>query len=237
MFEIKDADASKADTNTSKADTNTSTADTNTSTADTNTADTNTNTSKADTSTIPLCEFKSSPSSAFISYDGNCNKTNEKCSIGGQRQGQRQGQGQGQYTCIKPICIQANDIKSYSRAQSFMHIASISHSNSNSNSNSSSCCACYGPNSSDARCCGLCYFCCPTPPNKEQCFCCLNNFTEYWDSGYVQTVSGYGDEENNGVCCVFCFPLKFALFFTCCLGSIGNGWINCMRNTNLNYLC
>ena len=222
MIEIKDtgrADTSKADANTSRADTNTSTS----------TADTNTNTSTADTSTIPLCEFKSSHLSAFISYNGNCNKTNEKCSIGGQ--------GQGQYTCIKPICIQANDIKSYSRAQSFMHIASISHSNSNSYSNSSSCCACYGPNSSDARCCGLCYFCCPTPPNKEQCFCCLNNFTEYWDSGYVQTVSGYGDEENNGICCVFCFPLKFALFFMCCLGSIGNGWINCMRETNLNYLC
>jgi hypothetical protein len=57
----------------------------------------------------------------------------------------------------------------------------------------------------------------------------------------VQTVSGYGDRrgsdgEKNGICCWFCFPVKFSLFFPCCIGSICNGCLNYVRDTNVNYL-
>ena len=101
-------------------------------------------------------------------------------------------------------------------------------------------CGCYTSDSIDARCCGLCYTCCPRKTVHEQCNCCPNDFTTYWDSGYVQTTSGYGKradmEEKNGVCCWFCFPVKFSMFFPCCFGSLCNGCINYMRDTNVNYL-
>jgi len=62
----------------------------------------------------------------------------------------------------------------------------------------------------------------------------------YWDTGYVQTTSGYGGkqgvlEEKNGICCWFCFPLKISLFFLCLFGSLINGCINYMRGTDVNY--
>jgi hypothetical protein len=100
------------------------------------------------------------------------------------------------------------------------------------------CCWCYSRESIDARCCGACYFICPKKTVEAQCNCCQNDFSTYWDSGLVQTVSGYGNktEEKNGVCCWLCFPLKFGLFFPCFLGALGNGCINCLRETNLNYL-
>jgi hypothetical protein len=92
---------------------------------------------------------------------------------------------------------------------------------------------CYNSKSPDARCCGLCYCCCRAKNiDKEKdngrCDFCPNDFHEYWYSGYVQTVSGYGntDDEINGVCCWFCFPLKFPMFFPCFLGSICNNIIN-----------
>ena len=101
------------------------------------------------------------------------------------------------------------------------------------------CCRCYKRDSIDARCCGLCYACCPKNTVDDQCNCCPNDFGMYWDSGYVQTTAGYGkqadQDEKNGLCCWFCFPLKFGLFFPCCIGSIGNGCINYMRDTNVNY--
>jgi len=100
-------------------------------------------------------------------------------------------------------------------------------------------CGCYKRDSIDARCCGLCYVCCPKKTLDEQSNCCPNDFGMYWDSGYVQTTAGYGkqadNDEKNGICCWFCFPLKFGLFFPCCVGSIGNGCINHMRDTNVNY--
>ena len=102
-------------------------------------------------------------------------------------------------------------------------------------------CKCYNPDSIDARCCGACYKCCPSKTFEQQCNFCPNDFTTYWDSGYVQTVSGYGgkagaESEKNGVYCCICFPLKFAMFFSCCFGSMCNGCINYMRDTNMNYL-
>lgn len=118
----------------------------------------------------------------------------------------------------------------YNRAEAFVTIAT---------QHTCCFCKCYKPNSIDARCCGLCYACCPRKTVEEQCNFCPNNFTTYWDSGYVQTTSGYGKQadrdEKNGVCCWFCFPLKFGMFFPCCFGSIGNSCINYMRDTNVNY--
>jgi hypothetical protein len=55
----------------------------------------------------------------------------------------------------------------------------------------------------------------------------------------VQTMSGHGKQaeldEKNGLCCWFCFPVKFGLFFPCCFGAIGNSCINHMCGTNVNY--
>jgi len=99
--------------------------------------------------------------------------------------------------------------------------------------NQHSCCGCYKENSPDARCCGLCYYCCPAKHidkeiDRVRCDCCPNDIKEYWYSGYVQTTAGYGNKEEdiNGICCWFCFPLKFPLFFPCFLGSLCNNVIN-----------
>ena len=109
----------------------------------------------------------------------------------------------------------------------------------------STCCGCYKNNSTDTRCCGLCYYCCPAKNiNKEidpgRCDFCPNDFHEYWYSGYVQTTSGYGNsaEEMNGVYCWCCFPLKFPLFFSCFLGSLVNQTINtCSATTCCSRFC
>lgn len=121
----------------------------------------------------------------------------------------------------------------YSRAELFVTMAT----QSSCCNGQSECCGCYKQNSLDSRCCGLCYAYCPRQTLDEQSDCCPNNFSTYWDSGYVQTTSGYQTEhgEHNGICCWFCFPLKFALFFPCCFGSLCNGFINHIRNTNMNY--
>ena len=103
------------------------------------------------------------------------------------------------------------------------------------------CCYCYNSKSKDSRCCGACYWCCPVKEEEKPCILCVNNFSEYWDSCYLQTFSGYGGrqgaiDEKNGCFCWVCFPIKFPLFFPCFLGSLFNGCINCMRDTNTNYL-
>ena len=100
----------------------------------------------------------------------------------------------------------------------------------------SSCCPCYNKDSFDARCCGACYYCCPLKNKLQQCEICPTTFTTYWNSGYIQTDAGYGKQEKNGVCCWFCFPVKFTMFFTCFLGSLCNSCINGIRDTELNYL-
>jgi hypothetical protein len=101
---------------------------------------------------------------------------------------------------------------------------------------SKSCCPFYNRDSEDSRCCGLCYCCCPTKSVEEQCNCCPNSFEMYWHSGYVQTTAGYGKEEENGICCWCCFPIKFPVFFPCFIGSLVNSSINRVRKTNNNYL-
>ncbi len=82
------------------------------------------------------------------------------------------------------------------------------------------------------QCFGQCYHCYPTS-------CCPTTFHEYWNSGYVQTSSGYGSlaEEKNSIFCFCCFPIKFALFFSCCFGSLCNEALNrCKKTSNKNYL-
>jgi len=95
------------------------------------------------------------------------------------------------------------------------------------------CCGCYKENSTDTRCCGLCYYCCPAKHidkniDEKRCDCCPVDFEDYWYSGYVQTTAGYGNtaEDINGLCCWCCFPVKFPLFFPCFLGSLCNHAIN-----------
>jgi hypothetical protein len=90
---------------------------------------------------------------------------------------------------------------------------------------------CYAENSPDTRCCGICYCCCPvknSDDDSQRCDVCPIDFGEYWYSGYVQTSSGNGraEEEINGICCWFCFPLKISLFFPCLLGSLFNHAVN-----------
>ena len=108
------------------------------------------------------------------------------------------------------------------------------------------CCGCYEPDSTDARCCGVCYCCCPAANidkdiDKKRCDCCPNDFSEYWYSGLVQTTMGYGNSEEDitGCCCFVCFPIKFAFFFPCFFGSLLNNTINsccCQYMSRRNYL-
>lgn len=103
-------------------------------------------------------------------------------------------------------------------------------------------CKCYKADSFDSRCCGVCYCCgCRIINNEDKekhCYFCPNTFSEYWDSGYVQTTAGYGNPEadKNGVCCWLCFFPKLALFWPCLFGSLANNCINCIRKTDSNYL-
>ncbi len=97
-------------------------------------------------------------------------------------------------------------------------------------------CACYNENSIDARCCGLCYWFCPST-TIDRPECCHANFNLYWNSGCIQTESGNGNKYNNGCCTCFCLPIKFPLTILCCIGSsfneCANGWCN---TGQLNYL-
>ena len=94
-------------------------------------------------------------------------------------------------------------------------------------------CYCYNKDSTDSRCFGLCYCFCPIKIDKDvdkiPCEFCPKTMKEYIDSGYFNT-------ENDGLCTILCLPLKIPLFFPCILGSVFNNCINCLCNTNRNYL-
>ena len=47
---------------------------------------------------------------------------------------------------------------------------------------------CYSRESYDSRCCGACYWLCPSKTVEDQCEFCHNNFCDYWKSGYIQTM-------------------------------------------------
>ena len=103
---------------------------------------------------------------------------------------------------------------------------------------------CYSKESDDSRCCGACYWICPSKTVEEQCNFCPKNFCEFWKSGYIQTREGGVKEEN--VCrececddCFYttiCFPCKFPLFFPCFIGSVFNEGINKLCGNKRNYL-
>ena len=104
---------------------------------------------------------------------------------------------------------------------------------------SMNCCPCYQANSSDARCCGLCYYCAPTPIVKNQCNFCPNNINSYCNSGYIITqATGQPEKWDDCDCCctLICLPVKFSCFFPCFFGSMCNNCINYIRDTDLNYL-
>ena len=111
------------------------------------------------------------------------------------------------------------------------NVFSISTSKAKNTEKKQSCCGCYKIVSTDARCGGLCYCGCPAAHiderlDEKRCDCCPKDFCHYWNSGYVQTTSGYGNVDNDGFCCWLCFPVKFPLFFPCFLGSLVNQGLN-----------
>ena len=118
----------------------------------------------------------------------------------------------------------------YARFSAFLKIASVLRCD---------CCDCYRADSTDARCCGACYCCCPVSKPSEQCNWIPNTFTEYLKSGYFTTIDSSTKVSNNDekcFCTLFCLPLKI-IFFPCCIGSAINSSINYCRKTNLNYFC
>jgi hypothetical protein len=102
---------------------------------------------------------------------------------------------------------------------------------------------CYSTESHESRCCGACYWLCHPNPEKDRCECCPNTFCDYWKSGYIQTTQGSVNDEDrcsececDDCCCtLFCFPLKFPIFFPCFLGSVFNGCMNKICGTERNY--
>jgi len=100
------------------------------------------------------------------------------------------------------------------------------------------CCeiGCYSRKSHDMRCCGICYIYCPLTRDSynstelEQYEICQPDLCVYCNSGYIVTY------EQGTDCTVCCIPVKLPLFSLCLLGSIFNNCINCVRNTNHNYL-
>ena len=103
------------------------------------------------------------------------------------------------------------------------------------------CCPCYNAKSTDARCCGACYFCCPLEEDEFQCSWVPSTFTEYRKSGYIVTHSNGRNriDSDQCLCTIFCFPIKFSLFFPCFIGSIINSCFNavCYSNYERNYIC
>jgi hypothetical protein len=112
------------------------------------------------------------------------------------------------------------------------------------------CCECYNKETLDSRCCGLCFYCgeyiycvkenkccynCITSDLEDKW--CVNNPCEYFNSGLFLTSSGYGNEPDC-FCTVFAGIVlcKFALTFPWLLCSMCNGTINCICETDKNYL-
>jgi hypothetical protein len=77
--------------------------------------------------------------------------------------------------------------------------------------------------------------------NPEKAYC-LTNFSNHLASPYCITeYCAKPDNDNDPCCdifmtCIFC-PIKFALTWPCCIGSIINDCINKCKHTDNNYLC
>ena len=96
-------------------------------------------------------------------------------------------------------------------------------------------CGCYAKNSSDSRCCGLCYLCCPV--NEEYTInkfeCCPKKLCDNYNIvDKNQTMN-----DNHKFCwCLICLPFSIGCFLPCLLGASFNTFINHIRETDLNYL-
>ena len=95
---------------------------------------------------------------------------------------------------------------------------------------------CYSKKSNDARCLGVCFFCCPMTSYKDKFELCPINLYDYWMSCYIQTNDRIQRVDDTDVCCYICYPAKFLIFFPCFLGSLCNGSINSLRKTDMNYI-
>jgi hypothetical protein len=107
------------------------------------------------------------------------------------------------------------------------------------------CTHCYSSESNDSRCCGACYYLCPTKSIPDRCEFCPKTFSEYWHSGYIQTYEGSIDTrdpcpecgcDEDCFCTTLCIIPKFATFFPCFLGSLFNNAINACTDCERNYL-
>lgn len=104
-------------------------------------------------------------------------------------------------------------------------------------------CKCYKKQSIDSRCCGLCYYLCPLTLEEREynnkhyniCNVCPAGLDEYIKSCYFKT-SDLPNSQDDCFCTTFCCPFKFPLFITCFLGSIFNSYVNCICDTNKNYI-
>ena len=99
---------------------------------------------------------------------------------------------------------------------------------------------CYRQNSSDTRCCGICYYNCPLKEDnyninindRDQLEFCLPNMNDYCKSGYIITYNIVPRNDCSGCC----LPYKLIICMPCLLGTLFNHCINCIRSTNTNYL-
>jgi hypothetical protein len=103
---------------------------------------------------------------------------------------------------------------------------------------------CYRIDSTDTRCFGLCYCCCPAKNisrlvDTKRCDFCPESLAVHLESGYFKTIDG-PDEGDNCFCTVLCLPMKFPLFLPCFLGSIFNDalnkWCCAFSNQDRNYI-
>ena len=107
------------------------------------------------------------------------------------------------------------------------------------------CTHCYSPESNDSRCCGACYYLCPSKSITDRCEFCPKTFSEYWHSGYIQTYEGGLESrdpcpecgcDEDCFCTTLCIIPKFGTFFPCFLGSLFNNAINACTDCERNYL-
>jgi hypothetical protein len=96
-------------------------------------------------------------------------------------------------------------------------------------------CGCYAKDSSDSRCCGLCYLCCPD--NQEyrinKCECCPKNLCDNYN---ITNKSEIMNDGHKFCWCLICLPFSIGCFLPCVLGASFNTFINHIRETDLNYL-
>lgn len=95
---------------------------------------------------------------------------------------------------------------------------------------------CYSKKSNDARCLGVCFFCCHSTSYKDKFELCPINLYDYWMSCYIQSNDRIQHDDDEDTCRYMCCPVRFLIFCPCFLGALFNGTINSLRKTDLNYI-